>query len=39
MKRFLCSQLQPVKSMRQYIADRDIYRSLILAVLGLVSCF
>jgi hypothetical protein len=39
MKRFLCSQLQPVKSMRQCITDRDIYRALILTVLGLASCF
>jgi hypothetical protein len=39
MKRFLAAQLQPVKTMRQFIADRSTYRVLILTTLGMMWCF
>ena len=39
MKALVYAQLQPVKTMRQFISDRLLYRTLILAMLVLNWCF
>jgi hypothetical protein len=39
MKAFLRGQLQPVKTMRQMISDRCLYRTLAIALLILNWCF
>jgi hypothetical protein len=39
MKSFIYAQLQPVKTMRQFIADRYLYRMLILSALVMNWCF
>ena len=38
MKSIVYAQLQPVKTMRQFIADRGTYRMLILTALVVVWC-
>jgi hypothetical protein len=39
MKTLVFAQLQPVKTMRQFISDRCLYRTLILAMLVMHWCF
>ena len=39
MKAIIYAQLQPVKTMRQFISDRCLYRTLILAMLLVNWCF
>jgi hypothetical protein len=39
MKAIVYAQLQPVKTMRQFISDRCLYRTLILALVVLRWCF
>ena len=39
MKALVYAQLQPVKTLRQFISDRRLYRMLILAMLVLNWCF
>ena len=39
MKALFYAQLQPVKTMRQFINDRCLYRTLILAMLVMNWCF
>ena len=39
IKSFMCAQLRPVKSMKQFIDDRGLYRVLIFAMLILNWCF
>ena len=39
MKAIVYAQLQPVKTMKQFIDDRGLYRVLILAMLVLNWCF
>ena len=39
MKTFVYAQLQPMKTMRQFISDRCLYRTLILAMLVMNWCF
>jgi hypothetical protein len=39
IKNLVQAQLQPVKTMRQFIADRILYRILILASLAVIWCF
>jgi hypothetical protein len=39
MKSILYAQFQPVKTMRQFIADRCFYRALIFTALVTVACF
>ena len=39
MKAMFLAQLQPVKTMKQFIDDRLLYRTLILAMLVLNWCF
>ena len=39
IKSFIYAQLRPVKSMKQFIDDRCLYRVLILALLILNWCF
>ena len=39
MKTIIYSQLQPVKTLRQFISDRRLYRTLILAALVMTYCF
>jgi hypothetical protein len=39
MKAIVYAQLHPVKTMRQFISDRCLYRTLILAMLVVNWCF
>jgi len=39
MKALVYAQLRPVKTMRQFISDRCLYRTLILALLVMNWCF
>lgn len=39
MKALVYAQLQPVKTMKQFINDRCLYRTLILTMLVLNWCF
>jgi hypothetical protein len=39
MKAIVYAQLHPVKTMRQFINDRCLYRTLILALLVMNWCF
>ena len=39
MKAFVYAQFHPVKTMRQFINDRGLYRALILAMLVMNWCF
>jgi hypothetical protein len=39
MKSILLAQLLPVKTMRQFIADRLLYRMLIFTTLVMMWCF
>jgi hypothetical protein len=39
MKALVYAQLQPVKTMKQFISDRGLYRMLILAMLVVNWCF
>ena len=39
MKSFIYAQLHPAKTMRQFISDRYLYRTLILALLVARWCF
>ena len=39
MKAIVYAQLHPVKTMRQFISDRRLYRTLILAMLVVNWCF
>ena len=39
MRTILYAQLQPVKTMKQFISDRCLYRTLILALLFVNWCF
>ena len=39
MKALVYAQLQPMKTMRQFISDRCLYRTLILAMLVMNWCF
>ena len=39
MKALVYAQLQPVKTMNQFINDRRLYRTLILAMLVMNWCF
>jgi len=39
MKAFIYAQLLPVKTMKQFINDRCLYRMVILAMLVLNWCF
>ena len=39
MKAIVYAQLQPVKTMKQFIDDRGLYRVLILTMLALNWCF
>ena len=39
MKALVYAQFQPVKTMRQFISDRGLYRALILAMLFVNWCF
>ena len=39
MKALIYAQLRPVKTMRQFIEDRILYRMLILVALTLMWCF
>ena len=39
MKAIFYAQLHPVKTMRQFISDRHLYRMLILAMLVMNWCF
>ncbi len=39
MKAFVYAQLHPVKTMRQFISDRHLYRGLIFTFLVLNWCF
>ena len=39
MRAIVYAQFQPVKTMKQFISDRSLYRSLILAMLVANWCF
>ncbi len=39
MKTIIYAQLQPAKTLRQFISDRRLYRTLILAALVMTCCF
>jgi hypothetical protein len=39
MKAIIYAQLQPVKTLRQFMSDRRLYRTLILAALVMTYCF
>ena len=39
MRAIVYAQLHPVKTMRQFISDRCLYRTLILALLVVNWCF
>ena len=39
MRAIVYAQLHPVKTMRQFISDRRLYRTLILAMLVVNWCF
>ena len=39
MESFVYTELQPVKTMKQFISDRRLYRTLILALLVMNWCF
>jgi hypothetical protein len=39
MKALIYAQLRPVKTMKQFIEDRFLYRTLILVALVMMWCF
>lgn len=39
MKAIIYAQFHPVKTMRQFISDRGLYRAIILTSLVMVWCF